>query len=183
MKLEKIINRIESLEKRENDLVSETEQQIESLKQQLGIVKEKLEDTFMTGDIAQGEKLSIEKGSLEAKIGYLETFMEKRKSLPIIAKPEAAEIKSDLKEEMFKAFAADKKKFDVLMKDISLIISNGDDVMNKVRESGQTVNRMTKEYDLFLIDGRITGFYSHLKRFANGYDATKPNIESLFKEE
>lgn len=183
MKFEDITKRIKTSEKKEAETFSEIESQINSLRDQLRNTIEKIEETYTTGDIQSGERLSGEKASLESRISYLETFIKKRKELPSMSNEEATEIKSDLNALLYKSFVADKKRFDDLIKEIMLIISNGEDVMKKVRESGSTVNRLMKNPNPFGIDGRITSFYGVLKKFYSSYYTnTKPNIEALIKE-
>lgn len=183
MKYEDIEKRIKAIEKKEADTFNETNQQISRLKEQLEKTIEKIEETYTTGDVESGERLSGEKASLEYKINYLETFIKKRKELPGLSNEEEREIKSDLNDLMLKTLIADKKKIDSLMNEIMIVISNGDDVMKKVCDSGKTVNRLVKSKNPFAVDGRITTFYGLLKRFYSGYYAnTKPTIEALVRE-
>lgn len=84
MKLESIINKVETIEKKENERIKETRQQISELKERLNDTEARLDETYSSGDFEEGEKLSVEKTYLEAKINYLESFIEKKRAVPSI---------------------------------------------------------------------------------------------------
>ena len=170
MKLDKIAETINEIEKRETDKENKTIEQINDLKKELDKVTADIEQTYISGDTKKGEQLVIEQASLKAKINYHETFLKKRKQLPVIDKEQANDLKINLDNELYKLFEEQKKKYEHLFKEIESISSVMEKAINQTMISGNTLNRLSRISGNTVIDSRVTVFNNHIRNIINQYN-------------
>lgn len=169
MSIDMIVGRIEELEKLADQSSQEAKDKIGKLRDQLKSIAEQLNDTFITGDSKLGEKLSVEKASLESRINYLENFESRRKIKQTISDKERDELRKELDNEMMKIAVSDKKRIVELAEEMNEIVCRADAMMKKFEYCKSHINILAKQRYDSLPEKEIMYFYSGIRKFANNY--------------
>lgn len=179
MKIEKISKRIEEIDKNAIDTVKETNQQIENLNKELESISAQIEETYRSGDIVKGQNLAEQKAVIESKISFLNTFLKKRKDVPLMENDEAKKLRTDLNNELYNVFHEQKRKADSYMKGLLEIHDVLEKAIQDTVKTGNNIIRLSKTKELsYSIDQCILSLNNHLRNFT----ATYKNYQDYFNK-
>lgn len=170
MKIDKITKRIKEIDEQALNTVDEALQQIANLKEELTTITDSIEDNYRSGDIVKGQQLAEQKVIIESKIGFLETFLTKRKNIPLMADDEAKKLRTELNNELYNSFYDKKRKTDSLFKELETIQAELEKEIMEVQNIGNDIIRLTKVKEPFYqIDQRINILNIDLRQFVLQY--------------
>ncbi len=170
MKIEKIKKRLEEIDQNAVDTVKQTEEQIESLTNELSTISDNMEETYRIGDVEKGQQLAERKAIVESKIEFLKSFLIKRKSIPLLSEDEARKLKTDLNNELYSIYFELRKKADALYKEAEAIHETLNKAVSESLDVGNGIIRLSKSNEVFYqIDRKISALNGDLDQFTRKY--------------
>ena len=171
MKIKTIVNNVAEIEKSEQKRIDETNTQIAKLKDRLVKVNASIEKSYIDADIDNGQKLIEEKTILEAKINFLEDFLKKRKTMPVISETEGTEYKKEINDELFSMLFDDLKSTDEAFVKLRRVAEKGTEIVQDAVQIGNRINKLQhKENTFFNADNKVNTLYNFLNEIIERYD-------------
>ena len=178
--LNKLAEKIAAIEKEDTENTRKIEAQIDAVKSNLDGVNDKIEESFVSGDAEEGQKLTEQKAQLESKLSYLETFASRRRNLPAISEDDSSKYKKEINNQLLHITAREKKRVDEIVRELERISDNLQNSIQVAQNSGNLVIKLSKSNQPYYgIDPWVTTLYQCISRFVHYYkDNTRPWLEA-----